>query len=374
MKRLIIVLLLFINASAWGQASVFPEKLAKILSQSQTKYIEIVEKIDSITKNNNKKNAAIKLYPVIKLIYNNNGTIDTDSEQLDMALAIDFETKRVFRFDIGKNIFVEEARKKIFLSQVAKGNVNLLYNNNEFFSYFFDVDREMADVLSIANQQGTVIFFSKKSAQPFSATELINSSLGSYENYLKYKAAEAQRHKIEKEADKIFTDFSLTDNWHLYQQYRKTDTLNSVSLLLQDIKKEVTNDAKILNKLEHDIYAYLRGNDTLNINFTDELYRDLHYRIKDMVIFMGKDISSVVKSSLGDSLYAKFKYREELGYELQSRLENSLSARFIGDWKKLREFIPNNIKVISTSPFSYVIKNDERTPLERLYKLYKFFF
>lgn len=366
--------MLFINATAWGQTSVFSGKLAKILSQSQTKHIEVLEKIDSITKNSNKKNAAIRLYPVIKLIYNNNGTIDTDSEQLDMALAVDFETRKVFRYDIGNNTFVEEARKKNFLSQVAKGNVNLLYNNNEFFSYFFDVDREMADVLSIANPLGTLIFFSKKSAQPLSATELINSSLGSYENYLKYRKAEVQRHKIEKEADRLFADFSLTDNWHLYQQYRETDTLNSVKLLLQDIKKEVINDIKILNKLEHDIYAYLRGSDTLNINFTDELYRDLNYWVKDMVIFMGKDISSVLQYSLVDSLYAKFKYREELGYELQSRLENSLSTRFSGNWKKLREFVPNNIKVISTTPFSYVIKNNERTPLERRYKLYKFFF
>ncbi|WP_293300553.1 hypothetical protein [Pedobacter sp. UBA4863] len=44
MKRPIIVLLLFINATAWWQASVFSGKLAKILSQSQTKYIEIVER------------------------------------------------------------------------------------------------------------------------------------------------------------------------------------------------------------------------------------------------------------------------------------------------------------------------------------------
>lgn len=373
MKKLIIAFLFFINATAWGQHSVFSEKLAKILLQSQTKYIEVVEKIDSITKNS-KKNTAIKLYPVIKLIYNSNGTIDTDSEKLDMALAVDFETRKVFRYDISNNSFKEEVRKKSLLAQVTKGHINISYNNNEFFSYFFDIDREMADVLSIVNQVGIVTFFSKKNTQPVSAKELINSSLGSYENYLKYREAEVKRHKIEKEADKLFTDFSLTDNWHLYQQYRKTDTLNSVSLLLQDIKKEVINDVKILNKLELDIYAYLRGSDTLNINFTNELYRDLNYWVKDMVIFMGKDISSLVQSSLGDSLYAKFKYREELGYELQSRLETSLSTRFNGKWEKLREFVAINIRVLSTAPFSYVIKNDERTPLERRYKLYKYFF
>lgn len=199
-----------------------------------------------------------------------------------------------------------KASNAIFSSLIDFGGNDF---NNICFCYFLESQKNVGNILLDINTQQQFFYKNKKF---ISLTNLIKYKYGPLDNLKHLIILEQGICDYQKYRDSCVEWFNIPLHYKSYVkgswEYRTKifpfDTCSNIKYLLKEMKKNILNLSSVqINYLTVGIYSFLK--DTLNFNADDRFRND-----DSGMVFMGKNIFTVVKSILTESQLLQFnKYR-----------------------------------------------------------------
>ncbi|NLR82389.1 hypothetical protein [Chitinophaga eiseniae] len=253
---------------------------------------------------------SVKIYPVVKFVINVesdtltfNGLLFNDSAEV---CVVAYPFLKVYGFFGPKPEFAQLAYGDGFVAEVHE--TTRASFKNSYFCYFLDYEKHARNILFEANERGIgAARFWYKSKEYTSLQDLIVAKYGSVNKFQQLRVYEEHLRKWKRFQDSVSNRFNIPLNyksfvkgdWQFRNKVFPEDTVENIDFFIQKIKEYVPGVSHMQWDLLHKgIYSGIRNKEGMTIFSSGYDTNSLY--------FMGKDILSLIKSSLNASQLTAF--------------------------------------------------------------------